>query len=167
MSIGDFFEKIDEDNNQRNFVFNFTHYLQGNSRVGASFLSGKTETYKRNIVGLNGVHPLSKKWILRSEVDYERKSLNSNGVYQDVVEALYGDHQIGYQAFKGGMAYLIFEHGQENLSDSETQINSPGIGFQFLPIPHVEFQAEYQRRVYERDSSNPEHRSFVTFHLYH
>ena len=65
------------------------------------------------------------------------------------------------------LAYLIYEYGQNDLSDNDTQISSPGLGFQLLPIPHVEFQVEYQRRSFESDPSNPEHRSFITFHLYH
>lgn len=167
LSLGNFFGKIEDDNNKRNIVFNFTHYLEGDSRLGIGFLMGKNNQFKRNIYGFNAVHSIFKKWILRSEIDFEQKNLISNNSYEEQTEGLYGDNQIGYRLFKGGMAYLLYEYAQENLSKSETQVNSPGIGFQFLPIPHVELQFEYQMRTYKSDPGNPEHRSFITFHLYH
>lgn len=167
LSVGDFLEGIEDDDNERNFVFNFTHYYKGNSRLGFSFLSGKNNQFKRNIYGINAVHPISPKWILRSEIDLEQKSLIANNSYEEQTDGIYSDHQIGYQLFKGGLAYLIYEHEQNDLSDSDTQVTSPGLGFQLLPVPHVEFQVEYQRRSYKSDPSNPEHRSFITFHLYH
>jgi hypothetical protein len=157
-SIGDFFETEAEDDGKRNLAFNFTHYLNGSSRLGTSLLLEKDNQNKKRVFGLNAIHPLTKKLSIRSEVNYAE---------QNDVDGLFGDHQLAYQLFKGGLPYLIFEHSQEDLNQSETQINSPGIGFQLLPIPHVEFQLEYQRRTFKRDSSNPEHRSFLTFHLYH
>jgi hypothetical protein len=167
VSIGDFFADIEENESKRNFAFNFTHYMEGNSRIGFSYLTGKSDINKRNIYGLNLVHSFIKNMILRSEIDLEEKSVISNNTYQEKTNGLYGDHQVGYKLFKGGLAYLIYEHAQEDLSESETQIKSPGVGVQLLPIPHVEFQFEYQKRKYESDPENPEHRSFLTFHLYH
>jgi len=167
VGIGDFFEDVDQDNNDRNFIFNFTHYLEGKSRVGLSFLRGKNNLLKRSVYGVNAVHPITKKISLRSEIDLEKRNQITNARYDKTINGLYGDHQLGYQLFKGTLGYFIFEHSQENLSDSETQVNSPGLGLQLLPIPHVEFQLEYQRRQYKSDPGNPEHRSFITFHLYH
>ena len=150
---------------RENFAFNFTHYLKGSSRLGFSFLGEKNDQFKQNIYGVNAVHPIFKNWILRSEIDFEQKRLITNNTYQEQTDGLYGDHQVGYQLFKGGLAYLIYEHEQDDLSDSKTQVNSSGVGFQLLPIPHVEFQVEYQRRRYKSDPGNPEHRSFITFQL--
>lgn len=166
-SIGKLFEDEDKDQGQRNFVFNYTHYLEGNSRVGVSTLIGKSEQYKRSIVGANGVFPIGKNGVGRSEVNFEKKNLIDNSRVQGEISALYGDHLYGYKFFKGGLGYLLFEHSQKNLDDHETLITAPGFGFQFLPISHVELQFEYQRRSYESDVGNVEHRSFFTFHLYH
>ncbi len=168
VSLGDFFEEKDEDDSKRNFAFNYTHYMGGSSRVGASLLTGKSDQYRRAIYGLNALIPLGQNWIGRSEIDYEQKSLlNSNDEYESQVDAIYGDHQFGYKVFKGGLGYFIFEHSQSNLKESSTMITSPGLGFQLLPLPHIEFQVEYQRRSFVSKPGNPEHRSFLTMHLYH
>ena len=102
LSVGDFLEEIEDDDNERNFVFNFTHYLKGNSRLGISFLRGKNNQSKRNIYGINAIYPISTKWILRSEIDLEQKSLIANNSYEKQIDGIYSDHQLGYQLFKGG-----------------------------------------------------------------
>ena len=167
LSVGDFFEEIESSSNERNFAFNITHYLKGSSRLGFSFLTGKDTRSKRDIFGLNLIHSIFPKFIFRSEIDLEHKNLINMNSYGELKKGIYSDHQIGYQFFKGGLVYLIYEYAQNNLSDNDTRVSSPGLGFQLLPIPHVEFQVEYQRRSYTSDPRNPEHRSFFTFHLYH
>lgn len=166
-SLGKLFSKEDEDDAQRNFVFNYTYYASGSSRIGGSFLVGKSETYRRNILGVNAIFPIGDHGVGRSEVNLEKKNTITGDELGPEVSALYGDHQYGYKVFKGGLAYLIFEHGQSNLDDHEQLITSPGLGFQFLPIPHLEIQLEYQKRSYHVDLDNPEHRSFALVHLYH
>ena len=151
----------------RNAILNLTHYLQGSSRLGLSILTGHNEKFKRDVIGVHIVHGFDTKLILRSELDLEYRNNINNNKFSSQKNALYGDHQVGYQIFKGGYSYLIFEHQQTDLSDDETKAISPGVGFQFLPVAHIELQFEYQQRTYLNDPNNPEHRSFVTFHLYH
>jgi hypothetical protein len=166
-SFGKMFSSEEEDEGKRNFVFNYTNYLAGDARIGGSYLIGKSENYKRNIMGVNAVFPIGENGVGRSEVNLEQKSLISAGEVAPEISALYGDHQYGYRFFKGGMGYFIFEHGQSDMDDHELLVTSPGIGFQFLPIPHVEILVEYQKRTYHNDLDNPEHRSFALVHLYH
>lgn len=166
-SLGKFYEDPNDDDGRRNLALNLTHYLGGNSRLGLSLLREKSDQYKRGIFGANALFPLSKSLSFRSELDFEVKKILQNNSYQETEWGLYGDHQLVWQVYRGIFSYLIFEHAQSNLSENLTQINSPGVGFQFLPIPHFEFQLEYQRRLYKREPSNPEHRGFLAFHLYH
>ena len=134
-------------------AINYTHYGQGNSRLGGSLFWGERKSY-----GLNAVFPIGKSGIGRSEIIYEKK--------QDL-DTLYGDHNYGIRFFKGGLGYLILEHGQKNLHNSDTLVISPGIGFQFLPTSHVELQFEYLKKSYQNNSNYTEHFSFLTLHLYH
>ncbi|OUS00159.1 hypothetical protein A9Q84_02965 [Halobacteriovorax marinus] len=164
-SVGDFFAHKADDLQKRNLVFNFTHYGNGSSRFGTSLLLGRDSLNKRRVYGVNAVSGLSKNTYFLSELNYERKiELNSSDISTD---ALFGVHTLGYKAFKGGTGYFVFEHSQNDLSKNESLILSPGVGVQLLPIPHVEVQLEYQRRSYQVAKNNPEHRSFMIFHLYH
>ena len=166
-SLGNLWTNKTEDDEKRNMALNLTHYLEGSSRVGISILRGQTRSYKRSLFSAHAIFPIFKDFIGRSEVVYEDRANKTSAGLADNVLAIYGDHQYGYKLFKGFMPYLVFEHAQTNISDNETLILSPGAGFQFLPIPHVELQAEYQRRSYENQPGNHEDRLFLTMHLYH
>ena len=166
-ALGNMWTNKSQEDDKRNIAVNLTHYMGGNSRVGISALRGQARNYKRDLFSAHAVYPIFKNFIGRSEIVYENKANKTSSGLADYVKAVYGDHQYGYKLFKGFMPYLVFEHSQTNLSSNETLILSPGAGFQFLPIPHVEIQGEYQKRSYENQPSNPEDRIFITMHLYH
>lgn len=166
-SIGDIHADGTDDTKERNLALNLTHYLGGKSRVGISALSGKTDDNKRDILGVNVITPLTKKLYLKSELDYVRTKDTTTVSSVETTKSLYGEHQLGYWLYKGINSYLFFEHGQGNLSENETLQTSPGVGLQFLPIAHVEIQAEYQQKTFAADPNNVNHSGFVVFHLYH
>lgn len=166
-SLGNMWTNKNLHSGQKNVAFNFTHYLGGNSRVGFSVLKGESDQYTRDLGSLNAIFPISKNVIGRSEIVYEDKQNKTASGRGESINALYGDHQYSYKLHKGIMPYFVFEHSQSNLSDNETLILSPGLGVQFLPIPHVELQAEFQRRSRESQPDNPETRIFAMLHLYH
>jgi len=166
-AIGEIFEKESDDSKRRNMVFNLTHYLKGKSRVGFSLMKDNGSTYESNIVGVNALLPLFSSFSLRGEVDFADKDLISNQSVTSTQKQLVSEFQFNYVPYKGIMPYLFIEHQQTNLSSNESLIMAPGLGLQLLPFPHVEFQAEYQQRHAKSAPDNTEHRSFVTFHLYH
>ena len=163
-SLGDFFDDNNFQRSERNFVFNLTHYGSGSSRLGVSYLKGKNSTVSREILGLHGVYGLGKKGVARSEVDILRTS--SIGEVENQYGVL-GSHLVGYNFFTGGLGYLVLEHKQDDMGDSDSFTYSPGVGFQLLPLPHFEIQGEAQRRINIRDRDNPENRLFLTLHVYH
>ncbi len=163
-SLGDFFSDTDVKTSQRNLAFNITHYGNGSSRLGFSFLKGKSDTTSTEIYGLNGVFSLGKYGFGRSELDLV-KSSTLNEIGNDY--GLYGSHLYGYNFFTGVQGYFVLEHKQTNLHLSNTLVLSPGFGIQLLPLAHIEVQAEYQQRTRKSDSANKEDRLFIAFHLYH
>jgi hypothetical protein len=166
-AIGEIFEREADDSGRRNLVLNFTHYMGGKSRVGFSLMKDNGGTYESNILGVNGIVSLLKSLSLRGEVDYADKDNISNRAVTSTQKQLVSEFQLNYNLFKGAMPYVFIEQQQTDLSANETLVLGPGVGFQFLPLPHVEFQAEYQQRHAKSAPDNTEHRSFVTFHLYH
>lgn len=166
-SIGKLYDEPSEDNQNRNQVVNLTHYLGGKSRLSLSLLNGKSNTEKMQLIDTSIIAPITKKSYFRSEVAYKREKNIVNAEYSEATNSLFGEHQIGYQIYRGINPYLFFEHGQEDLSDHETLVTAPGVGIQLLPIAHVELQAEYQQKKFESDPENTDHRGFITFHLYH
>lgn len=163
-SLGNFFDEDEFNSTEKNIAFNYTHYLEGSSRIGFSLLTGKDEDSKRNLYGLNAVFPIGAKGLGRSEIDFEEKADLESTQNQN---ALYGSHVYGLNMYRGVFAYLVFEHAQSNLDEYETLITSPGLGLQLLPIAHLEVQLEYQKREFHNDLGNVQDRFFAVMHLYH
>lgn len=154
---------------EKNIMGQFTHYLGGSSRLGANVLLGESQSTRRSLYGVNGVFRLgSKKNVMRFQLDYQINQDISGNPKGEKIHGLYGNVLIGTRPFDGFFPYLVYEHKQTNLDQSrQTLTTSPGIGFQFFPIAHVELQFEHQYRTLVSNSDNPEHRSFLVLHLYH
>jgi hypothetical protein len=166
-SIGKIFGREKDDNGRRNLIFNFTHYLEGKSRLGFSLMKDNGVSYESNIAGVNAFLPMGKILSFRGEIDYADKDSFTNQTVSRNQKQLVSELQLNAHLFAGLMPYLFFEHQQTDLSSNQTLISAPGIGLQFLPVPHVELQAEYQQRHAKSTPGNTDHRSFITFHLYH
>lgn len=159
-----------KDQREKNFMVQGTHYLDGKSRLTGNILIGESSTSRRSIYGINGVFPLfSKHNVLRFELDYQvSEALVSSGPRNEKTHGLFGNILVGRKIFDGLFPYLVYEQRQTNLDFSRNSLTtSPGVGFQFFPIAHVEFQFEHQYRTLVAQSDNKEHRTFLLLHLYH
>ncbi|MCR9206417.1 MAG: hypothetical protein NXH75_17680, partial [Halobacteriovoraceae bacterium] len=161
---------LPQDQRERNVMLQATHYLDGKSRLTGNILQGESNSTRRTIYGLNGVFPLfSKHNVLRFELDYQvSEALVTSGTRNEKTHGLFGNLLVGRKLFEGFFPYFIYEHRQTDLEFSRNSLTtSPGIGFQFFPIAHVEMQFEHQYRTLVAQSDNPEHRTFLMLHLYH
>ena len=174
LSLGEFvvstsLGRIDlpDSNREKNIFGQFTHYLSGKSRLGFNLLLGESSRSRRSLYGVNAVLG-TKTNILRFELDYEVKEDKLSASNNGKNHGLYGNILLGTKPFDGFFPYLIYEHKQSNLDQSRQSLTtSPGIGFQFFPISHVEIQFEHQYRTSYAQKDNPSHRSFLVVHLYH
>jgi hypothetical protein len=167
-SLGDF--SAPGGTRERNVMAQGTHYLGGNSRLSANVLLGESSETRRALYGVSGVFPLfSKNNVFRFELDYQvSEQLVTSGPRNEKTHGIYGNMLIGRKVFDGFFPYLVYEHRQTDLDFSRnTLTTSPGLGFQFFPIAHLEIQFEHQYRTLIASRDNPEHRSFVVVHVYH
>lgn len=149
----------------------YTYYLNGNSRIGASVLMGESTNKRRTLAGINAVLPLSKNWLLMSEMDYEKSHFASNP--QQAVQTVASFFRMGYTPIQGIMAYLLYEHASIDRGNSYSLTQKPGFGFQWLPVPHINLQLEYQRSVADTaipgapgSYQNPNNIGFIMLHTY-
>lgn len=149
---------------ERNFSGHYTYYHNENSRLGFSYLIGESTNKRRNLIGANAVLPLSEHWILFSELDYETSHLSSSP--QDEQRTWASLNQIGYTPVKGLMTYIFFEHASFDLASGYNIIEQPGLGIQWLPVPHVNIEVEYARQTTSATRSNPFHVGYLLLHLY-
>jgi len=132
-----------EQTSEKSYYARYAHYVGEKNKVGVSYLLGESPTKRRNLLGIFGVFTPIEKLSVVSEVDFESSHLASSPT--DRVDGLFMAHKGLYELFKGMKPYLVFEAQQTSLADPTSQSLKPGLGFQWIPIPHLELQAEYQR----------------------
>ncbi|MGE0763433.1 MAG: hypothetical protein AB7N80_09145 [Bdellovibrionales bacterium] len=130
--------------NERALAASYGHYVAENAKLGVSAFIGENEDTRRELLGLWGVTPLfGEKMVLLGEMDYQESTDLTPS--REKTRTLAGHTRLGYHLFKGFTPYVVYEYLHSNMFN-EDKIKSPGVGFQFLPLPHLEFQAEYQRQ---------------------
>lgn len=120
----------------------FTHYLGGSSRLGLSVLVGKLDGEQRRVLSTFGVLPISPKLYGMYEMDYQIGE-SQGARFRDLFAAY---TRLGYRVFKGFQSYISYEHASPDLDVSGNYLRSPGLGVQWMPIPHTELQFEIQRQ---------------------
>lgn len=136
------FDQSQKDVSEKSFAFNYTRYVNDNSRVGASYLYGETEKNKRQLFRLNAIIKTPLHTFIQFETDLERRE----NFQVDATNLIASNATFGLQAIKGFTPYLVAEVLQRDLDDVKTRVNSHGFGTKINPLPHIEFQFEYQRR---------------------
>jgi hypothetical protein len=154
-----------QESNEKSVYANYSYFRNENSKIGASLLFGDSEIRRRTLLGVNAVLPVAEKWLLISEVDYERSHSNLFNTDQgiDTVASLV---RFGHTPFKGFFWYLLFEHVSRDTGATYSLTTQPGIGVQFLPIPHVNLQIEYGRREVSNAPNGIADVGFALFHFY-
>ncbi len=173
VTVGSSMGRIDnpQTNSEKNVSAHYTYYLNENSRVGGSLLLGESNLERRTLGSLNAVIPLAKEWILMTEVDYERA--HSSATPQQGEDTLATLLRLGNTPFKGVMWYVLFQHASIDRGSSYTLQHQPGVGIQWLPIPHFNIQIEYSRAIVDTATpqtpgsyQNPNEVGFLILHTY-
>lgn len=148
--------------NEKSFSLNYAHYAGDKSKIGASFLYGEENTNRRNIFSQYGLLSLPLHHYLKYEIDFQQAfSLTS-----DRVDLVVSNVTLGNQMIKGLTPYLISEFTQRNLKIHNTRTESFGLGTQWLPFPHFEFQLEYQRIKSRSSGISYSDSGWLLFHFY-
>jgi hypothetical protein len=156
---------------EKNLGLHYVKYLNGNSWLGLSGLFGTSpDEEKRELFSVYGLSSLGKHLLGLFEISYENKEIQQKHRQTLAMQA-----KLASTALKGFMPYFIFEGlsrerqgNKTSLFESRTLTFSPGVGFQWGIMPHVELQFEYQYRVSGgRDGfSDPSDFAWLQLHLY-
>lgn len=147
-------------NDERSMSSQANYYFQGKSKIGLGALYGESPDSNRLLLGSFGITSLTEKSYLIYEVDYESEkvSLESSRTGQWLSHL-----RLGYEVLKGLRAYAIYDFRQTE-SQSDSRMVAPGLGFQWLPMPHIELQMEYQAMRFKSQAVT--HFGFFLFHVY-
>ncbi|NJL23878.1 MAG: hypothetical protein HC902_00950 [Calothrix sp. SM1_5_4] len=153
-----------DQSSERALSATYAKYIGTNAKAGISGLFGESLTQRRSFAGLFAIFPPFENGVTKLEVDFQRATIASTpDKSQDL---LAGYTSLGYQVAKGILPYFFHEYLHPDLGDRKTKQSSPGVGLQWLPIPHVEIQAEYKRQTLESRPTQPNNVGWLLFHLY-
>lgn len=166
VTVGSSLGRIDQPRNpgsEQNLSAHFSYYLNENSRFGGSLLIGESDIKRRSLISLNGIFPLAEHWLGLYELDYEQSHLAASP--SDSIDTFVSFLKLGHKPFKGLMWYLLFEHFSID-STTYNLSHAPGLGIQWLPVPHFNIQVEYTRQVNSSQPGNPNNTGWILFHTY-
>jgi hypothetical protein len=174
VTVGSSLGRIDQPRNpaiEQNMSGHFTYYLNENSRLGGSLLIGESDLKRRSLGSINAVMPLAEEWLVMTELDYEQAHFSANP--QQSIDTIASFIRLGNTPLKGVMWYLLFQHASVDDGASYSLQHQPGIGIQWLPIPHLNIQIEYTRAIVDTAAAgapgsyqNPNDTGFLLLHTY-
>lgn len=149
---------------EKNIATTAAYYYGEKSKIGVSALLGETPARKRSLMGIYGILGFGAHSFVKYEFDYEYSKTialesESKGLFAGFIS-------LGHQLFKGVTVSVLHEQLQRDLSDGQTRVHAPGVGVQWLPLPHFELQVEYKREFSKASPGNPLDSSWVLFHFY-
>ncbi len=119
-------------------AINQSFFAWEKSRIGLSAYYGQQSDFQRVVGGPYIILSLTKKVYLDSEIFFQNKRVSVNNVTQNGYATF---HRIGYEIFKGFSPYLQFDRAYLDNSDRNSQFDSYGYGFQWLPHSHFELMS--------------------------
>jgi hypothetical protein len=149
---------------ERSLSVSADQFIGTKSKVGFSTLMGESADLRRFLIGLWGAGAVTAHSVLLGELDHQTSHAAADPT--KAVNALTGLIRWGYTGSKGLMPYFIYEHLQEDMSDANTVMWAPGVGVQFMPYPHFEIQAEYQRQMFSSAPNEFTNWALLMLHFY-
>ena len=149
---------------EKSFSVSYFHYIKDNSKLGFHTLIGESPQKRRTLYGASLVHPLFEKIAIKTEAHIESSHMQTDSNQQNDLGA--SMIQIKWEAIKGVSPYIVAENLHTNLKDSKTAQSSHGFGIQWLPIPHINLQAEYKKEFKAGSSTKLTDSAWFQFHFY-
>lgn len=153
-----------EESREKSISVGYSKYLFDNSKLGTNILIGESAEKRRSLLNFHGVITANKDFVIKFETSYEESYLSDFPT--DQRELVAGTLSLGCQTIQGLLPYLFGEYLQTDLNDTRTQQSSVGMGLQFLPVPHLEFQMEYKKGLNRGVPVNQSDSGWLLFHIY-
>lgn len=116
--------------------------LGDKSKIGLSYLYGTNDSYRRHLFGPYGMIGFTEQLVLLTEVDFQAKNQKTTDVSQF---GAFSTQKISYEVAKGLWAFGVQEWGKPEFS-APSKTETYGLGVQFFPRPHFEFNVSFERQ---------------------
>ncbi len=132
-------------------------------KVGGSYYYGETDEITHHYVGPYAIVGLSHSLYLLSQITATREFQYTAA---DPVWGLVTYNRFDYEFYKGMHVFLMQEFRQSNFDAGNTRGDVLGVGLQFFPRPHWEFQAVVQKVYSQGFSNTPADNLYLLAHFY-
>lgn len=149
---------------ERSLSFKYSKYLFEKNKLGISLLYGTKEAESRELLGFDGIFAPFKDSVFKFETFYERshQKLRANSDKDLIAHTM----TLGHQTFKGVMPYTVVEFLQRDLAEHTSEQGAYGVGVQWLPIPHFDFQFEFKKQFNRSPTTSSSDLAYVIAHFY-
>ncbi|MBC7713260.1 MAG: hypothetical protein H7177_07970, partial [Rhizobacter sp.] len=117
-----------------------------------------TNEKSRQIYGLNGVFGFTPSFYYMTEFDLQ------SGF--DKKKGLFHFSKIGYEIVKGFHLIGIEEYRKSDFHNEKTLLNAHGLGAQWYPRPHFDFEAIWNKRRVAQQSNDYTDYAYLMMHYY-
>jgi hypothetical protein len=144
------FGRIDQSNSQleQGFCLNGGRAISDHYKVGVSYFYGTLNNAHRNLIGPYGILGFTPHFFLLSEIDFVRSDPGTVAGIWGLAES----QRLDYEWFQGFHTFFDQYTLRRNFGDVSTLSDNWGLGLQFFPRSHVEFDLEWTKtRVASND----------------
>jgi hypothetical protein len=132
------------------------------ARAGLSYFYGQNTLQNRHVFGPYAIVGFLKYFYVMGELDFEYVTPNGQSSNWGTVDYVKFD----FQPVQGLHFNVTQEFAKTNFSDPTTLVNAYGIGAQWFPRPHFEFDIVYQWRRELAQSSDYFNMALFLVHFY-
>lgn len=148
---------------EKGLTLTTAYHTKASSKLGVSYYYGESPDVINHFLGPFVVIPFGEKLYLMGQVTAIRSYPYTADEHQwGLVDYL----RFNWEAYKGIHLFLEQQMSQTNLNSQTTRNDIQGVGFQFFPRPHWEFQAQLQKVYAQGMQSDATERLNLLFHFY-
>lgn len=151
-------------NRETGGALNTSYFFSDRYKVGLSYFYGTNNTVNRHLTGPFAILGFTPHFFLLSEIDLQNY-LPKDSV-TPVQWGLVDYERLDYEFFQGFHGFLTQEYSQLDFQASNTINRFYGLGVQYFPRPHFEFQLFWQKQQIIATSSDYIDFACLLFHFY-
>ncbi len=114
-------------------------------KFGANSFYGANSDGKRWLMGIFGLLGLGSDWAILSEIDLQMKTPEVPKFAYPTQTGIFSTQKVSYEAVSGLWLFVLQEFGKSDFKVPNSAVQNYGVGFQFFPRTHFEFNFAFQK----------------------
>ena len=148
---------------EKGAALNASYAFWDRNRAGLSYYRGDSDSKTRDLAGPYAMIGITEKLYWLSEIDWQWLSDKSSAIEQRGW-ATY--NRVGYEVAKGLIPYAVHEYQFLNDQSWVSRGEGVGIGVQWLPRPHLELNAAWEKRRQPAAAEGFSDYAYLMLHFY-